>query len=86
MGHTCREPNEIELTAAHGLIYRTLSNPRGQHAVNTTPARGQHDVSTPSASGQRVVSTDLAGVADDCVDGGVVPAMRKSERESKKLL
>ena len=29
MGHTCGEPNEIELAAAHVLLYRYLA---GQHA------------------------------------------------------
>ena len=24
MGHTCGEPNESELTAAHGLFYRSF--------------------------------------------------------------
>ena len=34
MGHTCGEPNEIELTAAHRLFYRSFSG-RASYVVVT---------------------------------------------------
>ena len=37
MGHTCGEPNEIELTAAHGSFYRPVERyPPGEALVSNT--------------------------------------------------
>ena len=39
MGHTCGEPNEIELTAAHRLFYRSFSRAR-EEAAEAVLGRG----------------------------------------------
>ena len=74
MGHTCGEPNEIELTAAHRLFHRSFSDPKQRPAfdemrtffkdmVVATPNAGPAATGLPASELQNYLKNSACGGA-----------------------